>query len=85
MSRASLVNVPVRAGLLMVKAEGVEELMVDGAVVQTALSAQRHRLTTPLTAHVGVTAGTTVTYSMSLDILFKVQTKVQEFYSKVWF
>lgn len=38
----------------MVEAKGVEQLMLDGAVVQTALTAQRHSLTTTLTAHVGV-------------------------------
>lgn len=33
------VVVTVAAGLLMVKAQGVKELMLDGAVVQAALTA----------------------------------------------
>lgn len=50
------VLVPVRAALFVVEAEGVEQLVLDGAVVQTALTAQRHSLTTTLTAHVGIAA-----------------------------
>lgn len=50
------VVVPVGAGLFMVEAEGVEQLMLDGAVVQAALTAQRHSLTTASTTHIGVAA-----------------------------
>lgn len=49
--------VPVRAGLFMVEAEGVEQLMLDSVVVQTTLATQRHSLTTiTLTTHPGVAA-----------------------------
>lgn len=48
--------IPVRAGLLVVEAEGMEQLVLDSAVVQAALSAQGHRLTATLTTHVGVAA-----------------------------
>lgn len=46
----------------MIEAEGVEQLMLDGVVVQTALAAQRHSLTTvTLTTHPGVAAAHTQT------------------------
>lgn len=53
------VAVSVRAGLLVVEAQGVEQLVLDGAVVQTALTIQRHRLTSALTTHVRVAAAET--------------------------
>lgn len=48
--------VPVRASLFMVEAKGMEQLMLDGAVVQTTLTTQRHSLTTTLTTHIGIAA-----------------------------
>ena len=36
----------------MVESEGVEQLMLDSAVVQTTLTTQRHSLTTTLTTYV---------------------------------
>ena len=57
------VVVPVGAGLLVVEAEGVEQLMLNGAVVQTASSAQRHGLTTTLTTHIWVAAVITEKFS----------------------
>lgn len=50
------VVIPVGASLLVVEAEGMEQLVLDSAMVQTALSAQGHRLTAALTTHVGVAA-----------------------------
>lgn len=50
------VFVPVGATLLVVEAEGVEQLVLDGAVVQTALSVQREPLGITTASHVGVTA-----------------------------
>lgn len=51
------VVVPVGAGLFMVEAKGVEQLMLDSVVVQTTLATQRHSLTTiTLTTHPGVAA-----------------------------
>lgn len=46
------VVVPVGAGLFMVEAHGMEQLMLDSAVVQTPLTVQRHSLTTTLTTHI---------------------------------
>ena len=51
------VVVTVAAGLLVVKAQGMKELMLDGAVVQAALTGQRHSLGITLTANIGVTSG----------------------------
>lgn len=51
------VVVTVTAGLLMVKAQGMEELMLDGVVVQAALTGQRHSLGITLTANIGVASG----------------------------
>lgn len=48
------VVVPVRAGLFVVEPEGMQQLMLHSAVVETTLTAQRHSLTTTLTAHVRV-------------------------------
>lgn len=40
----------------MVEAKGMEQLMLDSAVVQAALTAQRHSLTTTLATDVGIAA-----------------------------
>lgn len=40
----------------MVEAEGVEQLMLDGAVVDATLAVQRQRLRPTTAANVGVTA-----------------------------
>lgn len=48
--------VPVGATLFVVEAEGVEELVLDGAVVQAALAVQGQALGITLAPHVGVTA-----------------------------
>lgn len=53
------VIVPVRAGLLMVEAEGVQQLVLHSAVIETTLTAERHCLATALTAHPGVAAACT--------------------------
>lgn len=50
------VIVPVGAALFVVEAEGVEHLVLDGAVVDAALTVQRQRLGTSTAADVGVTA-----------------------------
>lgn len=44
--------VPVRAGLFMVEPEGMQQLVLHSAVVETALTTQRHDLTATRTAHV---------------------------------
>lgn len=51
-------NVVVSVGtcLFMVKTKGMEQLMLNGAMVQTTLTTQRHSLTTTLTAHIGIAA-----------------------------
>lgn len=50
------VIVPVGATLFVVEAEGVEELVLDGAVVQAALTVQGQGLGVTLATHVGVAA-----------------------------
>ncbi len=50
------VLVPVGATLFVVEAEGVEQLVLDGVVVEAALTVQRHRLGITTAADVGVTA-----------------------------
>lgn len=50
------VVVPVGAALFVVEAEGVEQLVLDGAVVEAALTVQRQSLGITTTPHVGVTA-----------------------------
>lgn len=50
------VLVPVGATLFVVEAEGVEQLVLDGAVVEAALTVQRQRLGITNAADVGVTA-----------------------------
>lgn len=44
-------HVPVRASLLMVKAQRVEQLVLDNLVENTALATQRHYLAISLTTH----------------------------------
>lgn len=51
------VVVSVVAGLLVVESQSVEQLVLDGAVVKTSTTGQRHHLLTATTAHVGVAAG----------------------------
>lgn len=51
------VVVSIRAGLLVVESQGVEQLVLDGAVVKASPLGQRHHLLTATTANVGVTAG----------------------------
>lgn len=46
------VVVPVRAGLFVVEPEGMQQLVLHSAVVETALTAQRHGLPTTRTPHV---------------------------------
>lgn len=48
--------VPVGATLLMVEAEGVEQLVLDGVVVEAALAVQRHGLGRTTAADVRVAA-----------------------------
>lgn len=50
------VLVPVGAALLVVEAEGVEQLVLDGVVVEAALTVQRQSLGVTTAANVGVTA-----------------------------
>ena len=49
------VVVPVRAALLVVEAQGVQQLVLDGVVVQAALTVQRHQLRVANPTHVGIT------------------------------
>lgn len=53
------VLVSVGAALLVVEAEGVEQLVLDGAVVEAALAVQGQRLGVTAAADVGVTAAFT--------------------------
>lgn len=48
------VLVPVGATLLMVEAQGVEQLVLDRSMVNAALAVQRHDLAVALATHVGV-------------------------------
>ena len=48
--------VTVAAGLLVVEAQSVEQLVLDGVVVQAAGTAQRHGLSITSTTNVGVTS-----------------------------
>ncbi|KAG7221785.1 hypothetical protein INR49_028859, partial [Caranx melampygus] len=45
------VAVPVRASLLVVEAEGMEQLVLDSAVIEASLTAQRDSLSAALTTH----------------------------------
>lgn len=49
------VLVSVGAALFMVEAQSVQQLVLNSAVVKTALTIQRHGLTVATTAHVRVT------------------------------
>lgn len=49
------VLVPVRAALFVVEAQGVEQLVLDGAVVEAALTVQRQCLGITTAADIGVT------------------------------
>lgn len=49
------VLVPVRATLLMVETEGVEQLVLDGVMVETTLTVQRHCLAITKATDIGVT------------------------------
>lgn len=51
------VVVSVRAGLFMVESQSVEQLMLDGAVVQASLAGQRHHLLPTTTADVRPASG----------------------------
>lgn len=51
------VVVAVVAGLLVVKAQGVQELVLDGVVVQTARAAQGHGLSVATATNIGVASG----------------------------
>ena len=46
--------VTVAAGLLVVEAQSVQQLVLDSVVVQTTPTAQRHNLLATATANVGV-------------------------------
>ena len=63
------VVVTVVAGLLVVEAQSMEQLVLDGVVVQAAGTAQRHGLSITSTTNVGVTSGgrrsKTITGSLS--------------------
>ena len=50
------VLVAVGARLLVVKAQGMQQLELDRPVVEAALPGQGHHLLTPLTTHPGVAA-----------------------------
>lgn len=50
------VVVPVRAGLLVVEAQGVQKLMLNSAVVQAATASQRQLLSITTTTNEGVAA-----------------------------
>lgn len=49
--------VPVTAGLFVVEAQSVEQLVLDGSMVEASTTGQRHHLLTTTTADVGVAAG----------------------------
>lgn len=49
------VLVPVGATLLMVETEGVEQLVLDGVMVETTLTVQRHCLGITTATDIGVT------------------------------
>lgn len=49
------VLVPVGATLLMVETEGMEQLVLDGVMVETTLTVQRHCLAITTATDIGVT------------------------------
>lgn len=57
------VVVPVGAGLLVVEAQGVEQLVLDGAVVEASAAGQRHSLSAALATHGRVAAVDAQTHS----------------------
>lgn len=65
------VIVPVGATLFVVEAEGVEELVLDGAVVQAALTVQGQTLGVTLATHVGVAAA----HRQRLECVIKMMKK----------
>lgn len=65
------VIVPVGATLFVVEAEGVEELVLDGAVVQAALTVQGQTLGVTLATHVGVAAA----HRQRLECVIKMKKK----------
>lgn len=63
--------VPVRAGLFVIEPEGMQQLVLHSAVVETALTAQRHGLTATRTAHVRpATTDTADFYTSPIFIFF---------------
>lgn len=62
------VIVPVRTGLFVVEPESMQELVLHGAVVDATLTAQRHRLTATLTAHIGPTAARGQTHALIMSL-----------------
>lgn len=65
------VSVPVGATLFVVEAEGVEQLMLDGAVVQAALTIQRQGLGVTPATHVRVTPACRQQSQQQLHLLSK--------------
>ena len=55
LQKDSDVLVPVTATLLVVEAQGVQQLVLDSVVVDAALTTQRQGLTIAKTTHIGVT------------------------------
>lgn len=51
------VFVSIAAGLLMVKAQSMEQFVLDSTMVQTALATQRDNLQTTASANIGVAPG----------------------------
>lgn len=65
------VSVPVGATLFVVEAEGVQQLMLDGAVVQAALTIQRQGLGVTPATHVRVTPACRQQSQQQLHLLSK--------------
>lgn len=65
------VSVPVGATLFVVEAEGVEQLMLDGAVVQAALTIQRQGLGVTPATHVRVAPACRQQSQQQLHLLSK--------------
>lgn len=47
------VLVPVAPGMFMVEAQSVEQLVLNGSMIQTTIDRQRHHLRTPVSANGG--------------------------------
>lgn len=73
------VTIPVGATLFVVEAEGVEQLMLDGAVVQAALLVQRQGLGVTQTAHVWVTPACRQKKSITDNICFDLLSSCFDF------